>query len=634
MLKFLKDLLSYDWYLPHKTLVCFGVVWAAVWLIPNRQFPWVSFHFETAAVFWLLALAITLIYWTAGSQNARYFALASNTTQNPGFRVSRVFLAFLLICLPIVHWWAGTQDGSRAFLAASYIALIVLATVTGAVLQRLRKEFVLNTLSLGFLLGSFLSVGIQMAQFLGLLNQGIWGHLYFYIVQAEPGSRAYGNLGQPNLLAVYYLCAMASVFRLFALKKISSFNLTFVNIWLFVGLALTQSRMGMIGLLIFQIILFIQYRQKLFTKMKLNLFIPLIGICFVLAFIQIAPSVNEFLGFESSVRTLVKSSRQETRLTSYTAHLLGFPSIPLLGYGIDYSLDAFLGGAKFLQTDPQESFLHSHNFFLDYVAWFGAPLGIVVALVCYFALPRIRRIPEDAGSWLAWTWIAFYVCHSMVELPHYYTAPLIIVFLSLGYLVEKCAEQKLRSSTHNEEVQESESQHRVPEVSRRFTKTLNAPIQRRIYLAFVSLGIIYTAILTFDYLRLQDYYMEWRYEQNKVGTPPDIALPASFALDHVEKMIHLEKWRPTSGLSTAELAWVDATMRNQLSSVARMKAAQIYALNLQPEKAVQQMKNLNAMIPRTDIKDYRGAWIKFQQLHKTTAIPNWPPVRTAGIREN
>jgi hypothetical protein len=632
-LQHLKNLFTHDWKVPHKQLVVLSLAFAVIWLVPNKQLPWTAFHHEVLAAIWLLMFAAGVAWQTrpklAGHQ--LFGGHLGGFLQAQPY-VSKLFLSFLLVALPSIHWVTGVQAGSRALLSSAYIGMAVLAVITAFLSEKLKKNFLLNVMTLAFLAGSIVSVGIQLAQFAGVLGKGVWAYFYFYIMEANPGERVSGNLGQPNLLAIFYVCSAASLFHLKKYLRLSSAVMLIAGLWIFLGLALTQSRIGLAGLVIWQILLLFQWRSGAFEDSKAMLFLPLGGAFVYAAILQALPAMHTVLGFDISARGIVNLAQNDLRLAGYRAHLAGLSKLPLVGYGIDYSSEAYIQGVKELTSDPQYFFAHSHNILFDYLAWFGIPLGVVVLTLIYAALPRLNLLSKkDAQWWLALSWILFYAAHSMVELPHYYTTSVLIVFLSIGVMAAKVKnEELLHSKPITPALRSSHAVTGLDSVIAKLLMPVNAYLRWLVFVASITVGTIYSLVLAMDYIKLQDYYVELRYEQNKVGVPPDIALPSSLVLEHVENMMHLEKWRPSAGLSQEQLLWVDMTLRNQLSSVARLKATQLYALNQAPDKALAQMRALNAIIPNNDLTTYRRAWKRFQLEHAQVSPPDWPAPRTAG----
>src|SRR3990167_6124609 len=177
---------------PNGNLALWPYLWAAslavVWLLPVGAVPWTTY----AADLWMAIVALF-----------------------GGVTV-------LLIARKAVPWHA---------------------TAVGTAWEKLYPAQFMNLFAGAVLFAAIASVGLQLYAWSGLSDAGALGPLFAGVSRSRPS----GALGQPNQLATFLLWGLIASFYFYDKKTIGGRGVLAVAGFLLLGLALTQSRTGILS---------------------------------------------------------------------------------------------------------------------------------------------------------------------------------------------------------------------------------------------------------------------------------------------------------------------------------------------------------------------------------------------------
>jgi O-antigen ligase len=383
---------------------------AASWLLPNHTYPWTSFHADA----WM-AVALALI---AGVVLARTRTLALSALDG---------VVLSMASLPLLHFAAGLVPfAGQAWVSTAYLVGLLLAMLIGRQWQAWRPMAMGDVLFGSFLIASVISVGLQLYQWASLADdRGVYDIWVIGLAQTRP----YGNLGQPNQMATVLLWGLiASGWALYrgVLGRIGG---TLVAVWLVLGLALTESRTGFLGLC--AVVAATWYWRKLWRDRKMAWYVTaLIPVYFAAVAAMQRGASGLLLDRASSV---IGRSVSEVRPALWSMIVDAITEHPWFGYGWNQVLSAHLTVAE---RHPQVPALfgNAHNAVLDVIVWAGIPIGLAVtaaaAVWLWAALSRIAAAPQA----LYFLVIVVVGLHAMLELPLQYAYCLLPMGLAVGAL--------------------------------------------------------------------------------------------------------------------------------------------------------------------------------------------------------
>lgn len=545
------------------------------WLLPNSARPWTTFHSDAWVGLVLILISLVVLLRSSRSINLQM--------------LPAIVLAVGL--LPPVQYWMGILPFSgQAWISGSYLLAFALAILTGQQWQRISPLWMERVLFVAFLLGGLVSAYLALYQWLrfgesaGLLD--IWVLPY----PAERG-RPYANLGQPNQLATLLVwaliaCAWAAYrgfVRLAGGVCLAGF--------LLLGLALTQSRSGMMGVAIGLLICW-KWRGTVVSK-AFNWCV--LGLAAWYVFLLVAlPWLGRLLLLETEISFLERSSK-ESRPYMWRMALDAATQRPWTGYGWNQVLPAQLAVSDDYPKMTGKYMAQAHNLFLDFIVWAGFPLGLLLGGVLL------------AWLWLAWNKLtntsqALYLAlvlatgvHALVELPLHYAYFLLPIGLIIG--------------------------------------SLNASMQiwafgvmsRRWAFGFWLAAVSLFGLLVNDYFRLESAYNDIRFEKANFVNAPKQHIPDTLVLNHLQYVIELYAISPAAGLG-ADLVqrYVNTTIFLP-SAYNISKLVVILALDGQADAANFWMRKAKTMMSPENYtnaqKDWVRASLQFPQIAKTLQVP-------------
>lgn len=491
-------------------LLCF--LWALGWLLPNHALPWTAFHSEV----WIasgLCLAMLWVLWKIQG----------------GWCLSRsaVFLG-VLSALP---WWSlligQVSLVGMVWMSFVYLLGLVLAFSLGENWAKYDHDHTAISFVLaGASCAAFLSVGIQLYQWLGLTNfdtaNDIW--VLYYADRGRPDA----NLGQPNQLATLHLWGLIGVAWALHRKAIGALGVCMSALPILFGIALTQSRTAMLTLSLWLILAFVFGRKRWFPRTWLS-GIAALYVAFWIMLALLEP-ISQALGLKTSA--LNERLEMGWRLPTWRMFIDAVGERPWLGYGWDQTRLAML------EVFPRHleltglPFSQAHNLFLDLILWVGLPLGGLLSIALLgWMLQRFLNVRTREQALIYGALLAVSV-HAMLELPLHYAYFLLPTGVLAGALHQMQSPLRPQWQVH----------------------------KGWIWALTCAAGVLLTLIVR-DYLRIEQAHLAWRMEVQNVGTRHDRKPPDTLLLNQWRGAIELSRLTPHTGMSPQEVQrWRDLAL--------------------------------------------------------------------------
>lgn len=477
------------------------VAFTLSWLSYDHYRPWVNFHAEMLALGGLALLLVT--FFGAGK--------AKVALPRMGLWIGLIVFVPWLQYLTGISFFAGD-----ALMASMYLSALLGAVLIGhaSMEETAVGQPKLQLALLGCIfLAALTSAGIGLFQWLGL------GHLLgMYITQTDLGSRALGNLGQPNQLATLLLMGMAVLCFMHQQKVIGSFGWGLAIGFMTLVLAMTGSRAGMLSVLVLTVYLMWKARRE---KLGLSWRVVLVWAGFYVLANLLVYSLAELLMLGGG-RDMAALTRGSDRLVMWGQMLYGIKAEPWVGYGWNQTSTAQMVGALSLPGPIPTDF--AHNLVLDLLVWNGVPLGLVITgVLAWWFLSRIGRVQGARGVY-AMAGLLPLAVHSMVEYPFAYAYFLIAAGFLAG-MVEAC----------------------VPD---RQTVSLN----RVVCFGALATWILLGSYVVYEYFLIEEDFRIVRFENLRVGrTPEEYKVPQVWMLSHMATMLDAARMRPTPGMRPEQM---------------------------------------------------------------------------------
>lgn len=476
----------------------------------------------------------------------------------------------------------------QAWISSAYLLGFLLALLIGAQWESTSPGQLAQALFLAFGVAGVVSVGLQFYSWLGLWDGGvmdIWS-------MGLSGDRPYANLGQPNNLATLLLWGALACLWAYLATWLGAYSAVFTACFLLLGLALTQSRMGLLALTVVVVAAWVW--RRLWPSRRL----PWVASALYLYFL-ICPLFFRWLNavlWTGQEASFVRLQQQgELRLSAWRLFLQAVWERPWFGYGWTE-----LGSAQMAVAEKFPAlgvtFGHSHNLFLDLVLWNGLVIGLLITgfLIRWFWLSfRVVREPRDAVLFLVLVVVGI---HAMVELPLHYAYFLIPTGLVMGILNVRLGASVLWTSS-------------------RWTLV-------GLWLA----AALALSLIVRDYLRVEDSYNTLRLEQARVGLgkapigePPDVVV-----LTQLREWVRLARFSVHAGMSREELDWMAALTESNPTGGAAYRLATAYALNGKPDQARDWLARICKISTPDECVHIRRVWEQESAAGPRIAVVKWP----------
>jgi hypothetical protein len=565
--------LRQDFSLKFLVLPLFAGLMAITWLLPNHYPPWATFHMDA----WVAALLLV----------AAWMVL---------LRVPRITvsgLPLLVVGLAVVtmlQWCFGlVLLQGTAWIGAIYLLGFAFVFLLGSEWKKVEPNQAAHGLFLAIAIAAFVSVGMQLHQWLQLDELDIWS-------MGPALGRPFANFGQPNQLSTFLLWGVLAIAWGYLNKLFRPWIAVMAIAFLLFGIALTQSRTAWIGLGL--LVLASWYWRQNWPNRKLPWIMLGLSLYFV-ACMSAIKVVNRIFDLNATL-ILDEAARVSTRLRldAWAMFIDAALQQPWFGYGMNQVRMAHMTVAPY-HPDMHSVFAQAHNLFLDLVLWFGIPLGLLCTVYLLRWLWRYGRAIVRAEDAVLLMVVVIVGNHAMLELPLHYAYFLLPTGLILGILNTRVS------------VAPSKISFQLP----------------RMMLIGLLCGLSFLFIVVVrDYFRIEDSYRSLRFELANFkyqvrGKEPDVILLTDWR-DYI-RMVRMDPMKP---LSEAELVWVRNVVSVLPSPGGFYKLAAALALQNKPQEAQLWLMRLCKMESKDQCDGVRSDWQLKALEHPELLSVDWIPI--------
>jgi hypothetical protein len=392
-----------------------------------------------------------------------------------------------------------------------------------------------------------------------------------WILRTQNLRRPGANLGQPNHLGTLVLLALASLGYLRSSGRVSAMLVAVAAPVLLTGLALTESRTGILGLLLLSAWWLLRGRPA--GRERLGTAAALVGFFTLVWFWPMLHQAIQLGGDGAAQINTNAGGRVVAWPQLWQAVLLK----PWWGWGLRNVSEAH--NAVLHAYRAGEPFTYAHNVVLDLAVGIGLPLtAVFVGAVGVWLWRRMTKAREPV-SWFALAVVMVLGLHSLLEYPFSYAYLLFPVLFMVGVLEARLAPGRVL---------------RVP---------------RRVVVAVFALTYSILAWSAWEYIQIEEDLRVARFEALKIGqTPADYERPQILLLKQLDTMLKASRIVPAPGMSAQELELArQAAMRFPWTAIQNRYALSL-ALNGQTDEALRQMKVMRAMHGEKTYQSIRAKW--------------------------
>lgn len=446
-------------------LAIFAIFLFLSFTIPIHIHPYRTYYHEVLGV---LAVLMSMSYWAAAPRLVVRIPHA-------------VLLPLGLIIVIVVQLLAGLiLYPIDMFFPIVILACFAIAMIYGATLAMqengLRK--LMLTCANTFLVIGLVSVFIQFVQILKL------NWMPFVVPLSWSDSpRPYGNLAQPNMLALLFCFSVASVWYLYAERQIRTWIGFFSIVFLLLGLALTQSRIAWIILPCYVLI----SCKPAINAPRISKWLLASLLAVFILFVFVVPHVLNWFGIAAN-SVQERAGQTAARLVMWDQAWSMSLAHPWFGVGwYQFGTTQALISSLFKPTEYSN---YAHNIVLNFGAEIGWPATIVVfgSASYWFYRCCLRRWNNPSIRLISLMILAITV-HSMVEFPLWYG----FVLMPFGVIIGAAHVDKL--------------------------KWEHITVARGCFIAFMVTCMVSTGAMTWDYDRVAKGFvaLAWQQEGKKNG---------------------------------------------------------------------------------------------------------------------
>ena len=550
-----------------------GIAFSICWLLPVASPPWSTFPSDVWAA--LIALASALMIAVRVQTRVHWHAVTG-------------WVAILAV-VPWIQFAFGLLPYTgQAWISSVYLFGLLLALLVGARWEQASPLQLADGLFLAIGFASLASVGLQLYEWLGVSDSGGLGALF----TGNERDRPAGNLGQPNQLATLLVWGLLAVMWAYLRKILAAKVACFAAAFLLVGLALTQSRTGLlaVGLILLSIWGWRRlWPSKILPWVATGLAVFFLILPFVLQWL------NEALLLPQQEDYFRLKAQSGLRLTAWALFLQAAFDSPWWGYGWTETTSAQIAG-----TDASpiigSIFSHSHNLFLDLVLWLGLPLGLFTILVLVHWFWQKAVAIHNAQDLVLLLLLGTVGLHALLEFPLQYAYFLLPAGLVMGILNNRLGAPPFWSS----------------------------PSRSLLLLclgAAVALGITVR-----DYSKVYTSYTLLRLEQGILGQgrPPLGGPPDIWVLTNLREWIRISRVKPRAGMSPSELSDMQTIATYYPSLSAAYKLSVALALNGRPDEARAWLARICKFTDEKECRLAQKTWEQESPDDPRTAAIKWP----------
>jgi len=410
----------------------------------------------------------------------------------------------------------------------------------------------LNGLCFLLVVSAICSVAEALYQWLLLDGLGHW------VLQIPSSARPSGNFAQANRMAMHTATGLAGLVWLYRKSMLHISGLALGAVFLCLGIALTQSRAGLLSAVaILLVAAMLQRRQACVGVLYVAL-----AVVAALMFWQL-PALSQALEL-GAVRTerLALGSRG-TLLAGFARSIL---ERPWWGYGPGQIVHAqfYVVG----QGLPAQVSFWAHHVLLDFALWFGVPAMLVVAAaLALYARDLCRNLTHENNQFVLMAIIPFAIMLN-TEFPHAFLNSLLLFAFIAGMA-------RTRDSTPS-----------VRKASR----------AKMAFNSLLSIFCVLGGIFIYDYQRLETAFQVARFEALRAGTlPVGYQYPSALIFDNLEALVSMVRRKKFSSMSSKELAeYRRSAMRFPYETALRGYAVAA-ALNSTQEEQEEALRNIDGL---------------------------------------
>jgi Virulence factor membrane-bound polymerase, C-terminal/O-Antigen ligase len=543
------------------------------WLAPNHYKPWTAFHGELS-----MAIALSLLgAWAIWRHRKTAVPL-------PWLAIAVLIMA----CVPPLQYFGGLiLFGGDAFMASLYLAGFAFSLVLGALVSREHGASAsLECVSWVVVVGGVVSVGLALYQWQLLDYLGV------YAIELAPGSRPYANLAQPNNLALLVIWSALAVGWLRMQGRFGNGVVALLLVFLALGLAMTQSRGGMVAAAA-AVCWLVYAGGRTGTGLK-----PWQGVCVglvVLAAMGLWSAVATDWSPQPTGRDSSGAGASASlRRLHLTSMLDALARQPWIGFGWNQVMTAqFLVAGS--HPASGELIGHSHNFILDLMLWNGIVLGALAALALATWLFRTcARVRSREGVY-AMSFVWAIVATSMFEFQIEYA----FFMLPLGLLMGAASQSIGPSSV--------------------------IAIKPELALVAVGLAFVATCRVAVEYVRIEEDMRMQRFVHARFAVSEEHRkLSNPIVLTQLGNYLRFAQTPERDGMSEAELGWMKrVATRNPFPSVL-LRYAAASARNGRPDDAIPALRHICKTHGMSNCHEWKAAWHALGQSHPKIAAVPWP----------
>lgn len=546
--------------------LCTGALVLSVgWLMPIHLPPWTTFHADAWVAGTLLVFSLRSFTKLRGPDPWSHFAL----------------LVAVLSFVPLVQLTFGQiRLTGTAWISCLYLLGFLLAILTGARWESGQAGQLADALFLAIGVAAIVSVGVQLCQWLsvagGCLCSGDW------VLPLADNLRIGANLAQPNQLATLILLGILACAWGWVRRTISSSTAIFAVIFLLFGLALTESRMGVLSLSL--ILISVWYWRRLWPSKLMPYAATMLMMFFVAMFLLQAFFFTNWLLLDYAP-TAYGRVKAETRWDMWNMFYHAALEKPWLGYGWNQSLLAQVTAISALNAEQGMHGLvtsYAHNLFIDLMLWLGIPLGLLASAALVAWLMRAARHVKNNQDALLVMGVMAMGVHAMLELPLYYAYFLLPLGLMVGMI----------------------------DVRLRHRPVFTTGVQPVACLWLVCSALF--VVVVKEYFVVEQSYSELRIEAARIESkstrlPPDVLL-----LTQLRDFIILARLPFESNMNQDKIEWVTNVAMVYPSEHNLLKLATVLALNGQEMQALEWLSKLCNLYPGAKCTKAHAEWDKLQ----------------------
>lgn len=388
----------------------------------------------------------------------------------------------------------------------------------------------------------------------------------------RPGS----NLGQPNQLATLILFSIASIVYLFESRRVQAVVAFPLGALFLLGLALTESRSGVLGLLLMAT-WWVAKRRKIGGSLSacvVGLWLVFFGCCFVFW-----PTFFNLIQEGSWAGATVGQVN-----TSAGSRLLVWPQLvqavlmhPWFGWGLREVSTAHNAVAH--DYAVSEAFAYAHNIILDLAVGVGIPLTFLLVGAAAVWLWRRVQAVDNLLTWYCLAVALPFGVHSMLEYPFAYAYLLFPVMLLLGVL-----EARLAST---------------------YVVRISWKIAVAVWL-LLSMAMAWSVL---EYIAIEEDFRVARFEAMRMGqTPSDYERPKIVLLTQLDALLKGARILPTPGMKPDQIELARRVAMRFPWPATQNRYALSLALNGNANEALRQLRVMRVMHGEKTYNDIKASW--------------------------